>query len=103
MNLLVTQVQTHEKQRHWQEFLVNYIDANKTTYDVGTILELINSHDATEPVVRRAIDSFIVNVDLKYAQDPRGGAGEVFTDPKTDFPLIEDLPLNAANCVLFHP
>jgi hypothetical protein len=103
MNLLVTQIQTHERQRHWQEFLVNYIDANKTTYDIGTILELINSHDATETLVRTGIDAFITRLDLNYAHDPNGGAGEVFNDPKTDFPLIEDLPLNAANCILFHP
>ena len=103
MNLLVTQIQTHEKQRHWQEFLVNYIAQNKTTYDIGTILEQLAAFGGAEADVRNAIDDKILQIDKAYAFDSQGGAAEVYTDPKTTFPIIEDQPLGSANCVLYHP
>jgi len=103
MTLLVNQVRTHEKQRHWQEFLVNCVAQNKTKYDIGTIMEQLAAFNGSEADVRLAIDNKIRQIDQDYAFDPQGGAGEVFTDPKTTFPLIQDLPLGSATCVLYHP
>jgi hypothetical protein len=102
MSLLVTQVRTHEKQRHWQEFLVDFINAHKAQYDIAPIMESIASRDATEASVRDAIDTFVQQLDFKYAQEPQGGAGEVLNDPKTNFPLIEDTPLSSPPCTFFN-
>jgi len=103
MFLLQQQVQTHEKQRHWQEFLVNEINANKTRFDAATVLEALVAVGSSEAAVRTAIDAKLIAIDFDYANDSNGGAGEVYNDPKTDFPLVEDMPFGTATCTLYHP
>ena len=41
------------------------------------------------------------NLDANYAADPDGGAGEVYTDPKERFPLIEGTPVTSPPCTFF--
>jgi hypothetical protein len=103
MNLLFTQIQTHEKTRHWQDAVITFVSQNKLQYDIGTIMEALTSRRAAEADARQDIDQFVWTLDAAYLRDPQGGAYEVFTDPHTDAPLIEDIPIGNANCALYHP
>jgi hypothetical protein len=103
MALLFTQIQTHEKTRHWQDAVLTYVSQHKEQYDIGTIMEKITSRDSNETAARAGIDKFVSDLDNAYFNDPLGGKYEVFTDPHTDAPLIEDIPSGNANCVLYHP
>jgi hypothetical protein len=83
-------VRAHEKNRHWQAWLVNYVAANKAKYDVGTLMEAITTREATLANAQLAIDVFMKNMMLAYATDPLGGGNEVYTDPIPKFPIVDD-------------
>lgn len=72
-------------------------------FDLGKMLERITSRDSNETAVRKAIDDVIWAVNDAYQSHQQGGAYEVFTDPHTDAPLIEDIPIGSAGCALYHP
>ena len=101
LQLLLTQVRTHEKLRHYDEALVTFVAQHKQQFDVGTIMEQVTSRDATEKSVLDAIDTFMVDLDFRYANDSAGGAYEVYNDPKAPFPLVEDRPVGSAPCTLY--
>ncbi len=94
MGLLLQQIQDHDKRRHWQEFLVDYVAANPGTYDIGTIMENTALLGGTELAARASIDSTLRAIDADYVIDPLGGKNEFKGDPKAPFPLI------SATCVL---
>ncbi len=84
-------IRAHERNRHWQAWLVNYVSQNKALYDVGTIMEAMTTRAATETAARVNIDTYMLQeVNYKYANDPLGGANEVINDPKPTFPLVDD-------------
>ena len=102
MNLLYTQIQTHEKTRHWDEALVQFL-VDHPEFDLGKMLEQIASRDSNETDARARIDGFIWDLNDRYLRHPDGGKYEVFNDPHTDAPLIEDIPIGNASCALYHP
>ena len=55
------------------------------------IMEAITTRAATESAAQAKIDFHMFNeVNLKYANDPLGGANEVINDPMPPFPLVDD-------------
>ena len=96
-------IRAHERNRHWEAWLVNYVSQNKALYDVGTIMEAITTRAETEGDARVNIDNHMRNeVNLKYAKDPLGGANEVINDPKPTFPLVDDTGVTGqAPCSFF--
>lgn len=102
MSLLYTQIQTHEKTRHWDEAVVQFL-VDHPEFDLGKMLEQITSRDSTEAAVRGEIDKLIWKLNNDYRTHPQGGLYEVFNDPHTDAPLIEDIPIGTASCALYHP
>lgn len=100
MGVLQQQIQTHEKLRHWTQFLVDFVANNRDNYDVGTVMERQAIHGGSESDARNEIDLKVRIIDFNYIQPGQGGALEVTSDPKSPFPLIADLPLNNANCAL---
>jgi hypothetical protein len=90
----------HEKDFHWQDKLLDYIDANKARYDLGTIMEAMTTLASTENDARSAIDLFVRNLMLAYATDPNGGGAERL-DPGPAFPIVQDMPVGpTAPCTL---
>ena len=100
MPLLMQEIQTHEKQRHWTQFLVNFVASNKDQYDIGTLMERQAILGGSETDFRAKLDLLVRTIDANYVMDPNGGAGEVTNDPKEPFPFISDLPVGNANCNL---
>jgi hypothetical protein len=96
-------IRAHERNRHWDAWLVDYVSQNKAVYDIGTIMEAITTRAETEADARVNIDFHMRSeVNFKYANDPLGGANEVINDPQPTFPLVDDTGVTAqAPCSFF--